>query len=153
LPGAPGITSWTKLRLGWLDQGKVRTVNPGETADITLGALEDGSSSALAIRLPLGPTTYYLVENRQKIGQDRNLPVAGVLIMRADDEVAESRFGRAPVRLVNANPSVPHLDGAAFDTDGNDVFVDQANSISLRLLRKAGNSYQVHIERGKVPTP
>ncbi|MBV8834210.1 MAG: hypothetical protein JO211_15585 [Acidobacteriaceae bacterium] len=42
LPGAPGITSWTKLRLGWLDEAKVRTVNPGETADIRLGALEDG---------------------------------------------------------------------------------------------------------------
>jgi hypothetical protein len=148
LPGAPGITSWTKLRLGWLDQAKVRTVNPGETADITLGALEDGSSSPLAIRLPLGPTRYYLVENRQKIGQDRNLPAAGVLIMLADDEVLEPRFGRAPVRLVNANPSVPHLDGAAFGTNGNDVFVDQENSIRLRLLSKAGNSYQVHVERG-----
>jgi M6 family metalloprotease-like protein len=151
LPGAPGITAWTKLRLGWLDQAKVRTVNRGETADITLGALEDGSSSPLAIRLPLGPTQYYLVENRQKIGQDRNLPAAGVLIMRADDQVPEPRFGRAPVRLVNANPSVPHLDGAAFDTDGNDVFVDRENSIRLRLLRKTGNSYQVHVERGKIP--
>ena len=151
LPGAPGITSWTKLRLGWLDQAKVRTVNRGETADITLGALEDGSSSPLAIRLPLGPTKYYLVENRQKIGQDRYLPAAGVLIMQADDQVPEPRLGRAPVRLVNANPSVPHLDGAAFDTDGNNVFVDQENSIRLRLLRKAGNSYQVHVERGKIP--
>jgi hypothetical protein len=151
LPGAPGITSWTKLRLGWLDQAKVRTVNPGETADITLGALEDGSSSPLVIRLPLGPTKYYLVENREKIGQDRNLPAVGVLIMLADDEVPESRFARAPVRLVNANPSVPHLDGAAFDTGGNDVFVDQENSIRLRLLRKAGTSYQVHVERGQIP--
>ncbi|MBW0004471.1 MAG: hypothetical protein JO216_13380 [Hyphomicrobiales bacterium] len=150
LPGAPGITSWTKLRLGWLDQTKVRTVNPGETADITLGALEDGSSPTLAIRLPVGPTAYYLVENRQKIGQDANLPAAGVLIMRADDEIPESRFGRAPVRLVNANPSAPHLDGAAFDTDGNNVFVDQENSITLRLVRKIGNSYQVHIERGQI---
>jgi M6 family metalloprotease-like protein len=151
LPGAPGITSWTRLRLGWLDQAKVRAVNPGETADITLGALEDGSSSPLAIRLPLGPTKYYLVENRQKIGQDRYLPVAGVLIMRADDEVPEPRFGRAPVRLVNANPSVPHLDGAAFDNGGNSVFVDQENSINLRLLRKVGNSYQVHVDRGEIP--
>jgi hypothetical protein len=88
LRGAPGITSWTKLRLGWLDQAKVRTVDPGETADITLGALEDGSSSPLAIRLPLGPTLYYLVEDRQKIGQDRNLPAAGVLIMRRSPGVA-----------------------------------------------------------------
>ncbi len=151
LPGAPGITAWTKLRLGWLDQAKVRTVNPSETADITLGALEDGSFSPLAIRLPLGPTKYYLVENRQKIGQDRNLPAAGVLIMRADDKVPESRLGRAPVRLVNANPSVPHLDGAAFDTGGNDLFVDQENAIKLRLLGKAGNSYQVHVERGELP--
>ena len=139
------------MRLGWLDQAKVRAVNPGETADITLGALEDGSSSPLAIRLPLGPTKYYLVENRQKIGQDRYLPAAGVLIMRADDEVPEPRFGRAPVRLVNANPSVPHLDGAAFDNGGNSVFVDQENSINLRLLRKVGNSYQVHVDRGEIP--
>jgi hypothetical protein len=150
-PGAPGMTSWTKLRLGWLDQAKVRTVNPGETADVMLGALEDGSSSPLAIRLPLGSTKYYLVENREKIGQDRNLPTAGVLIMLADDEVTESRFGRAPARLVNANPSVPHLDGAAFDTHGNDLFVDQENSIRVQLIRKVGNSYQMHVERGEIP--
>lgn len=32
------------------------------------------------------------------------------LIMHADDSVAECRHGESPVKLVNANSSVPHLE-------------------------------------------
>lgn len=75
----PGISSWTKLRLGWLPDDKVAVVRPGETREILLGPLEDGRSGTLAIRIPLSATTYYLVENRQPIGFDRVLPGSGML--------------------------------------------------------------------------
>lgn len=95
--GPPGISSWTKLRLGWLDQSKVKLVQPGEESEIVLGPLEDGSAEVLAIKLPISATTYYLIENRQPIGFDRNLPGSGVLIMYADDSIPECRHGKAPV--------------------------------------------------------
>ena len=149
LPDAPGITSWTRLRLGWLNESKVRTINPGENVEVRLGPLADGSSSTLAVRIPLTPTTYYLLENRQKIGQDKNLPASGVLIMYADDDNPEPRLGRAPVRLVNADPAIPHLDGAAFEIGKNAAFSDAANRVEIRLLKKGWGCVR-HTDRARV---
>ncbi|NLI95842.1 MAG: hypothetical protein GX436_03875 [Synergistaceae bacterium] len=39
----PGLSSWTKLRLGWIGEGKAPTVDPGKTAEILLGPLEEGA--------------------------------------------------------------------------------------------------------------
>lgn len=147
LPGPPGISAWTKLRLGWLEPSKVRVVRPGEDVQVLLGPLEDAASSVMAIKIPLTPTTYYLVENRQPIGYDKNLAATGVLIMYADDRIGESRHGFGPVRLVNADPTVPHLEGAAFDVDKNASFADEGHGVRIRLLRKSGKSYEVLVER------
>jgi len=141
----PGITSWTRLRLGWLDPSKVRTVQKGERAEVVLGPLEDAGSETLAIRIPLTSTTYYLVENRQPIGVDRYLAGSGVLILYADDSIAECRHGQAPVKLMNAEPSVPNLDGAAFDVGAHDEFVDDRNGIRIRVAEKVGSSYRIVI--------
>lgn len=144
--GPPGISSWTKLRLGWLEPSRVHVVHPGEKVRITLGPLEDASSQTLAIKIPVTDTTYYLVENRQHIGFDKYLPETGVLIMYADDKIAESRHGQSQVRLVNANPTVPRLESAAFDIPKNAHFVDDKNGIHVRLLQKDGKSYEVLVE-------
>lgn len=146
-PGTPGISSWTKLRLGWLEPSKIRTVSPGEKVEVTLEPLEDASSQTIVIKIPITDTVYYLVENRQHIGQDKNLPDTGVLIMYADDKIAESRHGQGPVRLVNASPAVPYLEGAAFDIDKNDFFEDDQNGVRIKLLKKNGRSYDILLDR------
>ncbi len=152
-PGPPGITSWTKLRLGWLEPSRVRVVNSGEKTQVSLGPLEDPSSETMAIKIPVTDTTYYLLENRQHIGYDKNVPETGVLIMYADDKIAESRHGRSQVRLMNANPAVPHLESAAFDIGKNASFADEQNGVQIKLLKKIGKSYEIlveHAPRGKV---
>ena len=59
----PGASSWTKLRLGWLAENKVRVIGPGKgITDILLGPLADGSAETLAVRIPLSPTRYVLIE-------------------------------------------------------------------------------------------
>ena len=141
----PGISSWTKMRLGWIDRGKVKIINPGEKAEFVLGPLEEGSSDVLAVKIPVSATTYYLVENRQPIGFDKYLPGSGVLIMFADDGVLECHRGKAPVKLVNANPSVPHLEGAAFDIGKNASFSDNANRVTVQLKEKVGSSYRLFV--------
>jgi M6 family metalloprotease-like protein len=146
-PGIPGVTSWTKLRLGWLDEKKLRTVGAGESADITLGPLSNAASPTLAIRVPLTPSTYYLVENRQPVGHDKNLPGSGVLIMYGDDGIPEPRRGKGPVRLINADSSMANLEGAAFDIGKNDSFSDPEQQVHVRLIRKAGSAYDVRVER------
>jgi len=143
----PGLSSWTKLRLNWIAPSKTAVVNPGETATVFLGPLADETSETLVIRISLSPTTYYLIENRQSIGLDESLPGSGVLILYADDTVAECLRGRAPVKVIDADPSVPQLEGAAFDIGQGkrDTFTDEEHNITIKLLEKVGYSYQVLI--------
>ena len=143
----PGISSWTKMRLNWMDPSRVKVVKPGKKAEILLGPLEDKSSETLVIKIPISETTYYLIENRQPIGFDKNLPGSGVLIMYADDSIAECRHGKAPVKLIDADPKVPHLEGAAFDMGKRDSFHDEKNGIHVKLLKKTGDAYKVLIEK------
>jgi hypothetical protein len=139
----PGISSWTKLRLNWIDAAKIKVVKPGKRAEVLLGPLEDSASPTLAVKIPISEGRYYLIENRQPIGFDRVLPGSGVLIMSADDHIAECRHGQAPVKLVNANPSIPHLEGAAFDLGKRGSFQDQRNRVRVQLKEKAGQSYRL----------
>jgi len=146
----PGISSWTKLRLGWILQEKVRVVDPKQASEIVLGPLEDGSSETLVIKIPLTESKYYLIENRQPIGNfDPHLPGKGILIMYADDWIDECRYGNAPVRLMNAEPAVPYLQGAAFDLPGKEVFTDKENGIEIRIIEKIGNSYRIRVSKKK----
>lgn len=141
----PGISSWTKLRLGWLDQAKVKVVMPGQKAEVVLGPLGNDSSETLAVKIPLSGASYYLIENRQPIGFDKNLPGSGVLVMYADDTVSECRRGRAPVRLMNADPATPYLEGAAFDVGAKASFQDKKRNIHIRVLEKVSGSYRISI--------
>jgi hypothetical protein len=141
----PGISSWTKLRLNWIAPAQIKVVQRGETREMMLGPLEEGSSETLVIKVPVSEKTYYLIENRQPIGFDRNLPGSGVLIMYADDTIAECRHGKAPVRLIDAAPSVPQLEGAAFDIGRKESFVDEKNAVKIRLMEKIGSSYRISV--------
>jgi hypothetical protein len=144
----PGISSWTKLRLGWIAQGKVRVVDPEQVSEIVLGPLEVGSSETLVIKIPLTGSKFYLIENRQPIGSfDPYLPGKGVLIMYADDSVEECRYGKSPVRLMNADPAVPYLQGAAFNLPGKGVFIDKQNGIGIRIIEKIDDSYRIRISK------
>lgn len=144
LPPA-GLSSWTKLRLGWIDPAKIALVQPGQTATVRLDPLASEDSSTLVIRIPLTAHTYYLVENRQPIKSDVNLPSSGVLILYADDTVSECRHGKAPVRIMDANPSVPYFNDAAYDMGKNELFIDKQNNLAIVLLKKVGQSYDIRI--------
>jgi len=141
----PGISSWTRMRLGWINPAKIKVVRPDQKADVVLGPLEESSSDTLVIKIPLSATTYYLIENRQPIGFDKSLPGSGVLILYADDRIAECRQRRAPVKLMNADPAVPHLDGAAFDVGAKGTFRDEQNKIAIQVKEKTGDSYRISI--------
>jgi hypothetical protein len=141
----PGISSWTKMRLNWIPPLKIKVIKKGEKAEFILGPLEDGSSEILAAKIPISENTYYLIENRQSLGYDKNLPGSGVLIMYADDRISECRQGKAPVKLIDADSSIPHLEGAAFDIGGKGSFRDEPNGIRIELKEKIGNSYKIFV--------
>ena len=144
LPPA-GLSSWTKLRLGWIEPSKIALVNPGQTTTVRLDPLADANSSTLVIKIPLSASTYYLIENRQPISSDVNLPSSGVLILYADDSVHECHYGEAPVKIMDANPDIPYFNDAAFDIGKKRIYVDRKNNIAIGLLQKVDQSYDIRI--------
>jgi len=146
--GPPGVCAWTKSRLGWIEPGKMIQVSRGASKAVRLGPLSRGGSQVLAVRLPLDETTYYLIENRQPIGPDRNLPSHGVLIYHCDDRIAECRHGKSPIKVVNADPSVPELKGAPFALEGKNTYRDEKRDISMRLVAQRGENYEIYVSNG-----
>jgi M6 family metalloprotease-like protein len=147
--GPPGVCAWTKLRLGWIEPNKIVQVPRGASKTVQLGPLSSGKSRVLAIRLPIDETTYYLIENRQPIGPDKNLPSHGVLISSCDDRIAECRHGNSPIKLVNADPSVPELKGSPFTLEGKNTYREEKRGISIRLVARRGESYTIDVSNGK----
>jgi len=144
--GPPGVCSWTKMRLNWL-QDRLVEVRPGQNRTVKLAPLAQPGRGPAAIKVVLDEENYYLVENRQPVGPDRGLPGSGVLILRCDDRVAECRQGRAPAKLVDANPTVEELKGAAFDLGPGrkSEFSDPRPGLKVKLLDKQGQAYRIAV--------
>jgi len=118
----PGLSSFTKIRLGWITREQVRFVNPGETAVAFLAPLSAGGET-LAVKIPLFWGKYYLVENRQPVGFDRALPDSGILVLKVDPDAPE---GFGTVKIMDANPGSAHFRQATFrlDDGGRNLFKD-----------------------------
>ena len=84
-----GMTSFTRLRLGWIPQAGVVTVLPGARREIVLSPLHAGTGSTLVALLPITTQRHLLVEARRRQGVDRHLPSEGVLVLRVDDSIPE----------------------------------------------------------------
>lgn len=106
----PAPSSFTRLRLGWIEPGQVATIAVGETRELTLAPLASGKGT-LAVRVPLADDRYILVENRQRSGGDAVQRSAGMLVLEVDASRAE---GTAIVRVADANPGTPRLYAAPF---------------------------------------
>ena len=145
----PGICAWTKLRLGWVDKGALAEVPRGASRTITLAPLSGPGAGTQVIKLPLDDTTYYLIENRQAIGPDASLPAHGVLVSYCDDTVAECRRGASPVKLVNADPSVPELKAAPFRPGAKDAYQDARRGVTVRILAQKGDNYELAVSNGR----
>lgn len=144
----PGLSSWSKLRLGWLSETKVKTIDPATGGEVLLGPLQDANSEILAVRIPISSSRYFLIENRQPIGAyDQELPDHGILIMKADDRIPECRNGKSPVRLIDANPDQKWLMGAAFNLPDRGQYIDQETGVQITLLKKAGGSYLIEVSK------
>jgi hypothetical protein len=123
----PGLTSFTKIRLGWISKEQVRFVRPGETAVAFLSPLSVGGKT-LAVKIPLSSGKYYLVENRQPVGFDRALPDSGILVLEVNPSAQE---GHGTVQIMDANPSSAHFREATYrlDAGGRNIIRDSQVAI------------------------
>ena len=130
-----GISSFTKIRLGWISQGQVLSVNPGTTKYVFLSPLSK-MGEHLVVKIPLkrrwsgGWSNFYLIENRQPIGYDQILPDSGILILKVNEDAME---GSGTVKVMDADPDSPHFSHATFrlDKDKRNSFIDKKNNVAI----------------------
>src|SRR5581483_2400469 len=87
----PGLSAWSKLRLGWVDVETVTTTTPA----LALPAVQTTPRVVKIPAVPGVPEEYYLLENRARIGVDRSLPGEGLLVWHVDERVRGFRSGES----------------------------------------------------------
>jgi len=138
-----GISSFTKIRLGWISSKQVVLAQPGETVYAFLSPLAE-KGDTLVVKIPLKQGRYYLIENRQPIGFDRILPDSGILILKVDPQ---KPGGSGPVRLMDPDPKSMHFSRATFrlDHENRNLFLDKGNNIAVIPLWPNGDKLGVLI--------
>ena len=128
-----GISSFTKIRLGWIKKQQVQFVKPGETSFALLSPLSKGGD-LLVVKIFVDEYSHYLIENRQPIGFDRMLPDSGILILEVHPAYQD---GTGVVRVKNPISS-PNFDHATYklEESNRNVFIDKQNNISIIPLWK-----------------
>jgi hypothetical protein len=139
----PGISSFTKIRLGWISSEQAVLVKPGETTYASLSPLSK-KGEKLVVKIPLKGNRYYLVENRQPFGYDRILPDSGLLILKVDPNVPE---GYGTAKIMDADPKSPRFSRATFrlDRPNRNLFLDKEANIAVIPLWSEGESLGVLI--------
>jgi hypothetical protein len=135
-----GMTSFTKMRLGWIRPEQIVAVRAGETVEVLLDPLWNGVAETLAVRIPVNEHLYYLIENRQRVGVDRHLPSQGVLILQVDDHIPEST---GPVRVMNAHPGRPHFKKAPFKV--GEKYENHEHGLVVEVVGREGDQYRLEI--------
>lgn len=139
----PGLSSFTKIRLGWISSEQVVRVAPGETQKVTLGPLAE-KGDILAVKIPLEGGRYYLVENRQPIHYDKVLPDSGMLVIKVDPNAEE---GSGTARIMDADPSRPYLRHATYrpDLKARRAFIDKTHGVAIVALGYEGKRLSILI--------
>ena len=139
-----GVSSFTKIRLGWISSDQVIRINPGSTQCAFLSPLSK-KGETLTVKIPLKRrwsdnwNHYYLVENRQLIGYDRLLPDSGILILKVSPDIME---GSGTVKIMDADPDSPYFSHATFKLSENNrnSFIDKENNVAIiPLWSEKGN--------------
>jgi hypothetical protein len=132
----PGISSFTKIRLGWVSPKEAVLAKPGETIYASLSPLSQ-KGKTMVVKVPLKGDRYYLVENRQPFGYDRGLPDSGLLILQVDPNAPE---GYGTAKIMNADPKSPHFSRATFrlDRPNRNLYLDQGAGVAIIPLWTEG---------------
>ncbi len=136
----PTFFAWSRIRLGWLPDSRIKDIKPGETAQVNLTAINIGTQGIQAIRVRTSPFTYYLAEVRLRKGLDSTLPSEGMIVTYINETVP---FGRGPARVMDANPATATLDDAPFSFSGNSIYIDAQNDIAFVITKASAISYLV----------
>lgn len=112
-PSRPcAMGAWSKSTLGWVE---VTSLGPDTDHGTVSLAPVATSGAVLRIDAADGSDEYYLLENRQRVGVDADLPGSGLVIWHVDPDYVAQRW---PVNRVNPNPNSGHLGVRIVQADG-----------------------------------
>ncbi|HYW02060.1 MAG TPA: M6 family metalloprotease domain-containing protein [Candidatus Acidoferrum sp.] len=141
------MTAWPKIQLGFISGQTLTIASTGENT-YTIDPTEIASNKTHAVKIFLNNTNqneYYLVEVRALIGFDSVLPSSGILITYVDETLVNNK-----VHILDGHPNEPDLTDATWDV--GQTFTDAPNGVSVKVLAKLGNSYQITVTRaGSAP--
>lgn len=161
------MSVWCKKQLGWINVIDIGGYNPNMT-------IPNAEQNPIAYRMwrmgPIGQE-YFLVENRQKIGFDKNLYIGGLLIYHVDDAKTNNRDeNHYKVGLVQADglwdlnrgrnrgdagdPYPGSTNNTRFDAASNpnsNDYNNQAAYVSVRNIRVSGLDMIATLDIGTQP--
>jgi len=145
--------AYHKIRMGWIDKWHLETGT--WTTTVTVNALAGTRTGFMGIKVYVrgeNPTKkYFTVEARTKIYYDQWLPAEGIIIHFVDEDrtvpgVAGSE--NVPAYPIDANPGTTTLNDAQWSV--GTTYTNAGYGLSISVLSKSGNSYQVRITGGWV---
>lgn len=146
--------AWHKWKLGWLGPDEVVCLEAGTVEETLTPLAIPGGVKAIAV--PTGPSTAYVVEARQPIGNDSRLCDQGVLVYVVDATVG-SGAAPGPIRLVSAQSghgpaqiaTCSHFYNAPFDLGEGEVatFEDPGTGLTVEVLERLDEGYRVRVTK------
>lgn len=132
------LSAYHKLKLGWMPNEAIKVIPVGTTEYVTLQPVEKKIGSGIrVVKVTIGPSLYYLVEVRRKIGFDSALPDEGMLITYINETVSECKLsGNCFIKVMDAEPTKPGMHNATFDARAGKkrVFTDDARNLAIIAL-------------------
>ena len=119
-------SAWCKAKQNW-----AKIVNVTSNGTRTLGSVQKGRKLWRLWNGGANSQEYFLAEYRPKIGYDKELPGAGLLVWHIDDSIDDNSNQTHPkVALLQAD-GLKHLESAANRGDGGDPFPGTSGNINL----------------------
>jgi M6 family metalloprotease-like protein len=140
--------AWHKWLLGWLDPTQLRGLTSAGSTEVELTPLER-KGGLKAVVVPISPSVAYVIEDRQRIGEDIELCDDGVLVWIVDSSKANVD-GNAIVQA--AGHSYSDACGAIYDA-GYDLGPGEVSSFEDARVRmevleaKPNGNYRVRVTR------
>ena len=141
--------SWHRWKLGWLSDGEVECLARGTIEEllVPLTSTRDGTK---AIVIPVGETQNYVVEARDRVGDDAQICSSGILVYSVDQAVAT---GMGPVRVYPASsaadPAREQQCGVLYDAPYHPqriaTFVDPVTGIRVEVLDARSEGFRVRV--------
>lgn len=154
-----GFCSWSKLKLGWLEQKNIFTVFDKSKETVKIDALGLDSTGILAIKIPLTDKQYFLIEVREPVGADSPLAAiqggtftsnrqfaSGVFVLEINENLI-SRMGI--IKWIYSQTQQPAA--GQIETESAAFLVGESFSNpyfgKMTVKSKSGNTYEVEIDR------